>query len=82
MNGAFVEPWLSPKAVFSTSAVRLRSDHFKDSYIFIYLRHVLRYRAHFSPAGHKSVFLLIDCKQIIKSYFSSKYIYFAYQLAL
>ena len=25
-----------------------------------YIGHVLRYRAHFSPAGHKSVFLLIE----------------------
>ena len=46
------------------------------------LRHVLRYRAQFSPASHKSIFLFIDYKQLIKSYFSSKYIYFAFQLAL
>ena len=52
------------------------------SLVFVGIRHVLRYRAQFSPAGHKSIFLFIDYKQLIKPYFSSKYIYFAFQLAL
>ena len=44
------------------------------------LRHILRYRAHFSPSCKKSVFLKITWKQPLKAYIYSKCIYFAYQL--
>ena len=46
------------------------------------LWHILRYRAHFSPACQKSVFMKIAWKQTIKAYINSKCIYFAYQLTL
>ena len=42
--------------------------------------HILRYRAHFSLALQKSVFLKIAWKQPLKAYINSNCIYFAYQL--
>ena len=51
-----------------------------SSGITIYIWHILRYRAHFSPACKKSVFFEITWKQPLKAYINSKCIYFAYQL--